>query len=120
MMKKRNMRSYMFSFMMFAFVCLLLSGGSRLIGCDVQSPETEPLAAVRLVPAMLCQAPSTRAQEGAGCPRMYTPDRQTAVPVVVYRQPEITVLSDANGNVIGHRSYMHEVYQAFALGDGFV
>ena len=119
-MIRRNVRSYVFSVMMFAFICILLTGGSRLIGCDIQQQETQPLAVLRLVPAALCQAPASQAQSSAGNVRSYEPDRQTAVPMAAYPQPDRLVLSDANGNVIGHRSYMHEVYQAFALGDGFV
>ena len=119
-MIRRNVRSYAFSVMMFAFICVLLTGGPRLIGCDMQPQEAQPLTVLRLVPAALCQAPSSLAQSCEGNVRSYEPDRQTAVPMAAYPQPARLVLSDANGNVIGHRSYIHEVYQAFALGDGFV
>ena len=120
MMKRKDIRSYVFFFMMFAFVCVLLTGGSRLLGGEAEAEQAEMPVSVRLVQAALCAPSSSQAQSSLSAVRTYTPDRQTAVPMEAYSQMERLVLSDANGNVIGHRSYMHEVYQVFALGDGFV
>ena len=59
---------------------------------------------------------------------MYNEKKPTTTKVKISKQ-DITdkkelpgaklVIKDANGNVLGHRSYMREVYQVFSLGDGF-
>lgn len=102
-----------------AFACLLLAGAPRLIARD-DSPEAPPPSAVH---AALVSAPAPGAQTDGAAVREVQAERQAqAVHAANHLGLDRAVVlrTDANGNVLGHRSYLHTVYRAFALGDGFV
>lgn len=100
------------------FACLLLAGAPRLIGRDESSGALPPAA----VHAALVSAPAPGVQTDGAAVREQQDERQAqAVHASVHLGLDRTVVlrTDANGNVLGHRSYLHTVYRAFALGDGF-
>lgn len=118
-MKKTRAKDLFFAAAVFVFVCLLLSGGSRLIA----SPE-KPMQPIATSPSWM-RASFTCPPEGGGSNikedraqenRQYSP-----VPVNDGGKPLAfsLPLTDSNGNVLRRVSYMRAVYQAFALGDGF-
>ena len=118
-MKRRSEQSLVLFMVCFAFLCLLLSGGERLIGM-----QGEKNAAPERPAALMCRAfvavPTQRAETGAAQLRTGCAQRCDRAPA-----PENTILSpraacDANGNVLGAKTYLHAVYQAFVLDDGFV
>lgn len=118
-MARKSERSLVFLLLGFAFVCLLLSGGSRLIGAQGEE-EPAPVQAASLVRAAFVSAPAPRAETGAAQMREHSVQRHAQTPA-----PEPPVLSglaacDANGNVLGSQPYLRTVYQSFVLGDGFV
>ena len=118
-MRKRSERSLVLFALIFVFACLLLTGGERLIGHEGEE-NPAPARSVSTVSAALCAMPAPVAQSG------HVPARETdGQRMVITRAeegslPRSFVLSDANGNVISCGTYMHAVYQAFTLGDGFV
>jgi len=117
-MRKRSERSIVFFAAIFVFVCLLFSGGSRLIGHEGE--ESVPVQSVSAAAAQFCAMPAPDAPVGhapvlcAALRKVLSETQQQA------EQPRAFVCSDANGNVLGSASYLHAVYQAFSLGDGFV
>ena len=120
-MKKTDFSPWLLALSAFVFCCLLLTGAQRLIAAPEQPPAEEP---IRLRTAALC-APVPSSQEAEGpVSRIPTPAERQIQLLGSVPKPPISVPksgSDANGNVlIGSRSYLHMVYQAFALGDGFV
>lgn len=117
-MRKRSERSLVLLSVMFVFACLLIAGGSRLVGHEEQEAPLSA-AAGTLVRAALCSAPSEQ-QETCGTVRQEQGNRRHEVPSVVDNPPpQALALCDANGNVLREQTYLHAVYQAFALGDGF-
>jgi len=118
-MTKRSERSLVLFAVIFVFACLLLSGGSRLIGHTVEDVPVQMADVSRVrtafsaAPAPLCEMgiePIQKAETIRGT-RSETPKGAAAA---------ARVICDANGNVLTCRSYLHAVYQAFSLGDGFV
>lgn len=118
-MMKRSERSLLLVCMLFVFVCLLISGGSRLIGCEL--PE-KPLQVRSLVSvcAELSQAAAQRIESVLVAWRVFSAQRMQTAAESQDRNLNHRAPSDANGNVLGGRTYMRSVYQSFALGDGFV
>lgn len=119
-MKKTDWRPYVLFVCCLAFCCLLLSGAQRLIGAETAPMPNRP--AVRA--AALCAAPAASAQETSRQPgRTASPGEHAAQPRAASCGKEAVhphAGSDANGNILaGARSYLHAVYQAFPLGDGF-
>ena len=118
-MARRSERSLVFLLISFAFVCLLLSGGSRLIGAQ-GGKESMPQQGNSLVQAAFVSAPAPIAETGATHQREHCVQRHAQTPAP--ERPILTAIAecDANGNVLKGQPYLHAVYQAFALGDGFV
>lgn len=117
-MTKKSGRSLLLWCMVFAFACLLLSGGGRLIaGGEEPMIPARPAASVR---AVLSSAPPVRAQTGALVRERADSARMHAEPAPDHQTLTCSVTSDANGNVLMERTYMRAVYQAFTLDDGFV
>ncbi|MBR3796775.1 MAG: hypothetical protein IKK34_12240 [Clostridia bacterium] len=117
-MRKRGERYLLILPLLIVFCCLLLSGGSRLIG-----REGEETVAVQLPPALrgvLCVAPARPAETGCVSVLKRTDSVQTIAEAMIHERPDASVCSDANGNVLRQETYLHAVYQAFSLGDGFV
>lgn len=118
-MAKKSERSLLLLCMLFAFACLLLSGGGRLIGSEEENnliPQRQ-LASVR---TYFCDVPNQRIQTGAVI-RQSSLCRRVPVSTAPDRQVlNHSVSSDANGNVLAGQTYMRAVYQVFALDDGFV
>jgi len=118
-MRKRSERSIVLLAVIFVFACLLLSGGSRLIGHEGEESHV-PVPSTCAVHSQLCAMPAPDAPVGhapvlcAALRKVLSETQQQA------EQPRAFVCSDANGNVLGSASYLHAVYQAFSLGDGFV
>lgn len=118
-MKRRGERSLVFLFICFAFVCLLISGGSRLIGGQSEERAgTERTDA--LMRAAFVSAPAPRAETEAAKPHEQLVQRRAAAPAPEGPILNTLAMCDANGNVLKGRTYMRAVYQAFVLGDGFV
>ena len=117
-MAKKSERSLLLWCMLFAFVCLLLQGGGRLIaGGEEPVIPVRPVSAIR---AVLCNAPAQQRQTGTEVIKSAAAKRMQAESAPDHRELNHTVLSDANGNVLAGRTYMRTVYQAFTLDDGFV
>lgn len=117
-MAKKSERSLLLWCMLFAFACLLLSGGGRLI-----ASEDEPLIPARpaaSIRAVLCNAPASLRQTGTVVLKSAALKRLQAEPAPDHREADHSVISDANGNVLLGRTYIRAVYQAFTLDDGFV
>lgn len=116
-MLKKSERSLWLLLVLIAFSCLLVSGGSRLIGHNGEIEETRNVQVMR---AAINSAPGSYTE--SGLPERNHHDHAAAQTVFESgsSRPDTLVCSDANGNVLVGGSYMHAVYQAFALGDGFV
>lgn len=118
-MPRRSERSLVFLLISFAFVCLLLSGGSRLIGAQ-GGEESMPQQGDSLVQAAFVSAPAPIAETGAAHQREHCVQRHALTPAPERPSLADLVECDANGNVLKGQPYLRAVYQAFALGDGFV
>jgi len=118
-MTKRSERSLVLFAVIFVFACLLLSGGSRLIGHEGEAIPVQMgdvsggSSAFSAAPAPLCE---TGLESGSQAETI----RDARAETPRHAAPAARVACDANGNVLGSRSYLHAVYQAFTLGDGFV
>jgi len=118
-MKEKSLRLILFYSFVFVFLCLLLSGGSRLIAWHQYPLECVPDRGLSSIPAVLTAMQTTVQENACSCQnRMLSYKKEFSVAAHVLDLPA-RVLCDANGNVLGQRSYMHEVYQVFSLGDGF-
>ena len=118
-MTKRSERSLMLFAVIFVFACLLLSGGSRLIGHAAEDVPVQ-MADVSRVRSALSAAPAPLCQMGLEPVRKKETIRDAGEKAPEHDAPAARVACDANGNVLGSDSYLHAVYQAFSLGDGFV
>ena len=121
-MKNRDARSVLLLMCLsVAFFCLLISGFPRLIAGGEESPMQMDKTVMHA--AMIgAPAPNMNGETGSGEniePRPRA-ERPAACALRIDGGQPIALRSDANGNVLGHRSYLHTVYRAFALGDGFV
>lgn len=117
-MAKKSERKLLLFVMLFAFACLLLHGGGRLIASE-EAPliPARPVSAIR---AAICDAQVQRPQTGAVALKSAAARRMHAAPAPQIQASDHSVPSDANGNVIASKTYMRAVYQAFTLDDGFV
>lgn len=116
-MRKRGERCLVLLTLLIVFCCLLLSGGSRLIGREGE--ETRPPLSPAVLRSVLCSAPISAGETGCLQKKEHPVRTQTADASIASDEPGISVCSDANGNVLGRQTYLHTVYQAFSLGDGF-
>ena len=116
-MRKRGERYFVILPLLIVFSCLLLSGGSRLIGREGKEMVLPQVHSV--LRSALCSALAQRAETGYAPARACTDKVQTAAASMIHQEPDTAVCSDANGNVLRHETYLHAVYQAFSLGDGF-
>ncbi len=120
-MKNRDARSALLVCLSMAFFCLLISGIPRLIARGQEEPM--PLTRAVMHAAMIA-APANAAGQETCSGAQETPGQRTEKPAAdtarIERTLPVLLRCDANGNVLGHRSYLHTVYRAFALGDGFV
>lgn len=115
---KRSWR-YCAGFALFAllFVCLLFSRGRRLIG----GIEQECCSDYSVYPAYISALPQQTAQEQnavAFC--SVKPERKVCIAsdsivLFSYHAPAC----DSNGNILRTQGYLHAVYHAFDLSDGF-
>lgn len=118
-MARKSERTILLFCMLFAFACLLLGGGWRLVGTQQEDDliPARPYASIRAA----YSAAQTGAQQSAAAVR-----RESAVQrmhsAIAPGHQVLThpVQSDSNGNVLVGLSYMRAVYQAFVLDDGFV
>ena len=117
-MRKRSERSLVFFAVVFVFACLLLSGGSRLIGHEGERPA--PAVRVSFADAAFSAAPAPMGETGHDPARSPAAQRLTRLQRPDGPSRPVRVLSDANGNILRGSSYMKTVHQAFTLGDGFV
>lgn len=118
-MTRKSERSVLLFCMLFAFACLLLGGGWRLVGCQQEDDliPVRPYAAIRTA----LSSGQTNTQESLSVARRTAYEqRMRSMPAADHQALKRSVLSDANGNVIAAGTYMHAVYQAFVLDDGFV
>ena len=102
------------------FALLLVTGGGRLIGhhdplilLDEEMPTEVCLASLQASieqtkPAALRERESQRSDQHAHPNEILSAAKSPAL------------CRDSNGNILVGCSYMRAVYQAFALGDGFV
>ncbi len=98
------------------FCCLFLAGAQRLI--SVQEAPREEQHVVHQ--AYLCAAAPSTPEAGRQANSGHFDVQELRAHLLCTQEPIIKVGSDANGNVlVGARSYLHIVYQAFPLGDGF-
>ena len=116
-MRKRDERCFVLLPLLIVFCCLLLSGGSRLIGREGEElAQSLPVSVLR---GVLCSAPAQTEQTSCDPARDHTDKAQIMVASMIHDEPDISVCSDANGNVLRCQTYLRAVYQAFSLGDGF-
>ena len=118
-MTKRSERSRVLFAVIFVFACLLLSGGSRLIGHAGEDVPVQMVDAA-MVSAAFSAAPAPLCQMGLEPIREAETIRDAGENAPEHDAPAVRVACDANGNVLGSDSYLHAVYQAFSLGDGFI
>lgn len=116
---KKGERSLLLLCMFFAFACLLLSGGWRLVG-SAQEDDLIPVRAYASIRTVLTNACMRAEESMSPVRRVLTTTRLHAVPAQDHQALKSSVMSDANGNVLLGRTYMRAVYQAFTLDDGFV
>lgn len=119
-MKGFNFRPVLFACVAVAFLCLLLSGASRLIGHTEAAQPALPISAARN--AYLCSTPVSAQEADGQSGRSTLPDspwarRDPPRPCRLNGMP--AAVRDANGNVLFSKTYLRAVYQAFSLGDGF-
>lgn len=99
------------------FFCLFLSGGQRLISVQEMPERQERTVRQAYLCASISSAPEADRQANGG----YFNVQQFRTHPSCLQEAVKKIGSDANGNVLaGARSYLHMVYQAFPLGDGFV
>ena len=118
-MARKSERPMLLFVMLFAFVCLLLGGGWRLVGHQQEDDliPVRPYAAIRTALSSV----EANVQESVSMVRRAAHEtRMRSVPAQDHQVLTHHVLSDANGNVLAAGTYMRAVYQAFALDDGFV
>lgn len=120
-MKKRAWHSALFVVLCLTFGCLLLCSAPRLVASDeVRSASLPPAPLAGWFQAALSCLPSQQTIHAAQQPRE---ERKIAADVCAHdHQRDITPIpiTDANGNILIHYSYIRCVYQAFTLSDGFV
>ena len=118
-MPRKREQSLVLALVCFAFLGLLLSGGSRLIGAqDRAKAATERADALQR--ASFVSVPAPKAETGTAHQRGPVVQRCVCARLQESPAPDSLAACDSNGNVLKSRSYLHEVYQAFVLGDGFV
>lgn len=118
-MSRNNGRSLALVVVLLVFSCLLISGGSRLIG-HTSECRTETIRVSWPVAAALSSVPESQGETALQAQRAFALQRQSGAACAEDERPPACVCSDANGNVLRCRTYLHTVYQAFSLGDGFV
>ena len=118
-MTKRSERSLVLFAVIFVFACLLLSGGSRLIGHAGEDVPVQ-MTDVSGITAVLSAAPAPPCQMGLEPVHRAETIRGARAEAPKSAAPLARAARDANGNVLSGKSYLHAVYQAFSLGDGFV
>ena len=119
-MAKRSEQKLLLVCVLFVFVCLLLSGGSRLIGSDDMQVDPMPARSFASIRAVLSSPVECHAETSCAPGRSQSAQRVQINPAPENRSLQRIALCDANGNVIGEKTYIRAVYQAFVLGDGFV
>jgi len=119
-MKEKSIRSLVLGMAMFLFVCLLLSGSPRLIGRedDAILPGSS-CRALNSIPVSFTAVNMTQSESASPLQGRTLLARREILCVSSPHDLPVPVMCDANGNVLGQRSYMHEVYHVFSLGDGF-
>ena len=112
-------RKLLFACMLFAFACLIASGGWRLVAGygEGQLMPDRPYAQIRTV---ISAAPANPSQTVSPVQRESGVQRMHTAPAPDNRILTQSAESDSNGNVLAAGTYMRAVYQAFALDDGFV
>ena len=116
-MRKRGERYFVILPILIVFCCLLLTGGSRLIACEEEQVVLpHPPSVLR---SALCSAPVQQAETGCVHIRVSAGRLQSTAVPMIHHEPDTSVCSDANGNVLRKATYLHAVYQVFSLGDGF-
>lgn len=118
-MNRGGVRSLALFAVLTVFSLLLVSGGPRLIGhAEEKGPKLIEVPVPRFV--ALSQAPQRAGETGLAGQGAQQLHRRFASSVRQGARPPLRVVSDANGNVLCRANYLHAVYQAFSLGDGFV
>lgn len=118
-MKRSLWRDVVFAAAMVVFFGLLITGAPRLIAAS--EPEINETASyIHVKASLLC--PPERAEQYRLTFRQDTRKAECLFAVNTDHGEGYNRLpmADANGNIVTHCSYMHAVYQTFALGDGFV
>ena len=118
-MAKKSERSLLLFVMLFAFACLLLSGGWRLVAVG-QPDDPIPVRPYTAIRAAISHAHPGVQESVSLARRAAHEQRMPSVPVQDHQVLNCSVPSDANGNVLAAGTYMRAVYQAFVLDDGFV
>lgn len=118
-MNSRSIRSLLLSVSLFIFMCLFFSGSYRLIGHEEGAIETESPRVLCSIPTQMTAPPTRDAENVSPQHSRHLLSRRESAVLVSSPEIPVHVLCDANGNVLGRRSYMHEVYYVFTLGDGF-
>ncbi|MBR5301796.1 MAG: hypothetical protein IKU38_03080 [Clostridia bacterium] len=118
-MTRKSGRSVLLFCMLFAFACLLLSGGWRLVG-SAHADDPIPVRPYASIRAAFSTAQERTQESVAAVRRVSCAQRMHSMPAGEHQALKRLVLSDSNGNVLAGDTYMRAVYQAFALDDGFV
>lgn len=118
-MARKIERPMLLFVMLFAFACLLLGGGWRLVGHQ-QEDYLIPVRPYTAIRSALSNAQTTVQESLSVARRAVHEQRLRSAPAADRQVLKCTVPSDANGNVLAAGTYMRAVYQAFVLDDGFV
>ena len=118
-MARKSARSMLLFCMLFAFACLLLGGGWRLVG-TAQEDDLIPARPYASIRASFSPAQARENERASVVKGESTVQRMHRMPAQDHQALNHLVPSDSNGNVLAAGTYMRAVYQAFALDDGFV
>jgi len=118
-MTRRSGRSMLLFVLLFAFSCLLLGGGWRLVGHQL-ADDPIPARPYTVIRTALSSMETCVRESVSVVRRAMQEHRLRSMTVRDHQVLTRPVLSDANGNVLAAGTYMRAVYQAFVLDDGFV
>ena len=118
-MARKSEQTILLFCMLFAFACLLLGGGWRLVGGE-QADDPIPVRQYASIRAAFSPVNAKTEESAFAVRRENAAQRMRSVPAVVSQVLTHPVQSDSNGNVLSGGTYMRAVYQAFVLDDGFV
>lgn len=118
-MKSKAGRMIIFTLCCLTFACLFISGAERLIERGEKAPR---LPEIRHVVTAYLTSSQTHAEHAEHhAPGETQAERKSSCTLQeeAQRIEHALLRTDANGNILGSRSYIRAVYHVFPLSDGF-